>query len=105
MVFALQKNKIVNMLQLVDNQKILQHIEQILQAELQESAAKQTKKMDNLQKLMLQQMAKPMRKTITVEQLKKEQNYQPFSKQEYEEIVAELDIQEPVEDLLKMLTK
>lgn len=102
MVSAIQKNNIVNMLQLVDKQKILQHIEQILQKELQESAANQTTKTDNLQKLMLQQMVKPMRKTITVEQLKKEQNYQPFSVKEYEEMVVELDVREEVEDLLGM---
>ena len=103
MVSVLQKNKIVNMLQLIDNQKILKHIEQMLQKELQEVA--KTKKPDVLQELMLQEMVKPMRKTITVEQLKKEQDYQPFSIKEYEEMVVELDIQEDVDDLLKMLTK
>lgn len=103
MISVIQKNKIVNMLQFVDNQNTLKHIEEILQKELQESA--KAKKTDGLQELMLQEMVKPIRKTITVEQLKKEQDYQPFSMKEYEEMVEELDIRESVDDLLKMLTK
>lgn len=44
-----------------------------------------------------------MRKTISVEELKKEQNYQGFDREEFDKLVAELDIQEPIEDLLAML--
>jgi len=103
MVSAIQKNKIINMLQLVNNQKILKHIELILQKELQDTST--TKETDTVQKLMLQQMAKPMRRTMTVEQLKKEQNHQPLSKKEYNKMVKDLNIQEPIEDLMHMLTK
>ena len=103
MVSAIQKTKIVNMVELVENPKLLKHIELLLNKELQLDS--KVNKSDALQQLMLQQMAKPMRKSITVEQLKKEQNYQPFSKKGSEKMVEDLDIQEPIEDLMKMLTK
>jgi len=44
-----------------------------------------------------------MRKTISVEELKTAQNYQGFDREKFDELVAELDIQEPIEDLLAML--
>jgi len=46
---------------------------------------------------------KEMRKTITVEELKKEQNYQGIDREEFDRLVAELDIQEPIDELLAML--
>lgn len=56
-------------------------------------------------KEMLERMTKLMRKTITVEQLEQEQNRPSFSKEEYEQMVKDLNIQEPIEDLMKMLKK
>ena len=44
---------------------------------------------------------KKMRKTISVEDLKREQNYQGFNRAEFDRLVDELDIQEPIEDLLE----
>lgn len=46
---------------------------------------------------------KGMRKTISVEELKKEQNYQGIDREKFDKLVAELDIQEPIEELLAML--
>lgn len=46
---------------------------------------------------------KKKRKTISVEDLKREQNYQGFNRAEFDRLVKELDIQEPIEDLLAML--
>jgi len=45
----------------------------------------------------------PVRKTITVEELKKEQNYQGIDRAEFDKLVEELDIQESFEELLQML--
>ena len=45
----------------------------------------------------------PTKADITVESLKKEQNYQAIDKKEFDELVDELDIREPLEDLLLML--
>ena len=44
-----------------------------------------------------------IRKTISVEELKKEQNYAGIDRVEFDGLVDELDIQEPFEELLLML--
>lgn len=46
---------------------------------------------------------KPIRKTITVEEMVKEQNYKPIKRENFYKKVAKLQIEEPLEDLLKML--
>ncbi len=48
---------------------------------------------------------RPMRKEITVEELIKEQNYQGFNREEFDKLAQELDIQEPIEELLTILNK
>lgn len=48
---------------------------------------------------------KPTRKQLTVEDLIEEQNYQPITKEQFYEKVEKLNIEEPLEDLLAMLTK
>lgn len=40
-----------------------------------------------------------------IETIKQKQGYQPFNRAEFDQLVKELDIQEPLEDLLAMLTK
>lgn len=44
-----------------------------------------------------------IRKTISVEELKQEQNYQGIDRAKFDRLVDDLDIQEPLEDLLEML--
>ena len=46
---------------------------------------------------------KPAKKTITVEELIEEQNYKGIDKAKMDRLIDEMDIQEPLEDLLKML--
>lgn len=46
---------------------------------------------------------KPLRKTITLEQMIKEQNYKPIEKDEFFKMVDELEIEESIEELLSML--
>ena len=46
---------------------------------------------------------KPIRKTISVEEMVKEQNYKPIKREDFYQKVAKLQIEEPLEDLLKML--
>lgn len=46
---------------------------------------------------------KPTRETISVEELKREQNYKPINKAEFDALVVELDIPESIEELLAML--
>lgn len=49
-------------------------------------------------------ITKPMRETLTVEDLIKEQNYKGFDRQGFDKLIAELDIQDPVEELLVLDT-
>ena len=48
---------------------------------------------------------KPIREDITIEEMIKEQNYTGFDREEFDILVKELDIQEPIEELLNQLTK
>ena len=43
------------------------------------------------------------RKSITIEDLKKEQNFKGINREEFDQLVREIDIQEPIEELLAML--
>jgi hypothetical protein len=52
---------------------------------------------------ILMQIVKPIREEFDIEQLKKEQNYQGFDKEEVDRLIKEIDIQEPIEELLKMV--
>ena len=48
---------------------------------------------------------KEMRETITVEELKKEQNFKSFNRARFDELASQLDIEESLEELLDSLTK
>ena len=48
---------------------------------------------------------KPIRSNISLEQIKKEQNYKPISYKEFRKIADELALEEPIEELLALLTK
>ena len=51
----------------------------------------------------LMEIVKPMREELDIEQLKLEQNYKGFNKEEVDQLIKEIDIQEPIEDLLRMV--
>lgn len=53
--------------------------------------------------LIFMEIVKPVRDKFDIEQLKKEQNYQGFDKEEVDRLIKEIDIQEPIEELLKMV--
>jgi len=48
---------------------------------------------------------KPIRKNVSLEQLKNEQNYQPVSYEAFRQLADKVEIEEPIEELLAMLTK
>ena len=54
---------------------------------------------------MLKKLAKPIRKKLDLEELKREQNWKPIDRQEFDRLVKELDIQEPVEQLIADIGK
>ncbi|MCB9351969.1 MAG: hypothetical protein H6573_31425 [Lewinellaceae bacterium] len=53
--------------------------------------------------LILMEIVKPIREKLDIEQLKKEQNYQGFDKEEVDRLIKEIDLQEPIEKLLEMI--
>ena len=58
---------------------------------------------NKLQNKAFMESVKPLRKSISIEELKREQNYKPINKEEFFRKVEELAIEEPLEDLLAML--
>jgi len=52
---------------------------------------------------IIKKLSKPMRKRIDVEELKKEQNFKPINKEEFFKKIDELNIEEPLEDLIRMI--
>ena len=48
--------------------------------------------------------AKPMRKNLTLDMIKMEQNYQPIDEKTFFEKAAKIEVEEPIEELLEMLT-
>lgn len=54
---------------------------------------------------ILQQLARPIRPHFDLEAIKREQGYQPINKEELNQLIKELDIQEPLEELLEMIGK
>ena len=55
------------------------------------------------QKKYNEEIFKPIRENITIEEMKKEQNYKDFDREEFDKLIKELDIQEPLSELLNMI--
>lgn len=53
--------------------------------------------------LLLQKLARPMRKHLRVEDLVKEQGFKGVERKKFDALVKELDIKEPIGELLKMI--
>lgn len=52
---------------------------------------------------ILKRLSTPMRKVTDIAELKKEQNWKPINKDDFFGLVKELDIQEPIEELIEMI--
>ncbi|HFB99416.1 MAG TPA: hypothetical protein ENJ53_01295 [Phaeodactylibacter sp.] len=52
---------------------------------------------------ILKRLSTPIKKDINIEELKKEQNWKPVNKKNLFQLMDEMDIEEPLEDLLKMI--
>jgi hypothetical protein len=53
---------------------------------------------------LLYRIVKPVRKNITVEDLIREQNYKGFDRAAFDKLAVELNIQDPIEELLALST-
>ncbi len=84
-----KKLRLIQRISALDNEQTLSDIEAQL----------------NSAKDVLNKVIKPTRKQLTVEDLIQEQNYTPITKEAFYEKVEKLNIEEPLEDLLSMLTK
>lgn len=81
------KNQLIEKLFFTKDAAVLKEAETVL------------KKTDSLKS----RICKPMRKTITVEELVIEQNYQPITAEAFFKEVDEIDLNENIDELLEML--
>ncbi|MEM6320562.1 MAG: hypothetical protein AAF960_23035 [Bacteroidota bacterium] len=51
----------------------------------------------------IKHLIKPTKKKLDIDQIMKEQNYQGADKQVIDNLIDEMTIEEPIEDLLKMI--
>jgi hypothetical protein len=49
---------------------------------------------------MLKELSKPIKEKTDIEEMIREQNWKPIDRKEFDRLVKELDIQEPLEQLL-----
>lgn len=79
-------------------------IQEIMKLDNEEALSKLEEEVESIQQEEVFWTAiKPLRKTITLEQMIKEQNYKPIEKDEFFKMVDELEIEESIEELLSML--
>lgn len=83
-----RKKRIISKIDHLENDFDLQQIEKVLNAifESQELAGR---------------VIKPVRKQISVEEMIKEQNFTGINRQEFDDLISKIDIQEPLSELLK----
>ena len=87
-----RKYHIIQLITAIEDEKALARIQEDLE---------EIRRRENL----LAKITKPMKKTLDVEEMKREQNWKPVDMGEWHRLAEELDIQEPVEELLAQLTK
>ena len=86
----------------------LKLIEEILQLKQEQSLRRIEQEIKFLSEAekkaeQLKSIIKPLRKSISVKEMKKEQGYQPIKKDAFYQKASKLKIEEPLEDLLSML--
>ena len=91
---ALRKYHLISLIMAVQDEEALAVIE----------AYFEQKDSLNTNDLLLAKLVKPLRKTVTVEELVEEQQYKGINKAEFEALIKEINITEPIEELLNMLT-
>jgi hypothetical protein len=92
------KLRLINVITLSEDVELLQYLEQLC---LQTTQLRQSPLLP--QKSALQKLTKPRPKKLDIEQLKKEQGFVQFNRIEFDKLVRSLNIQEPIENLIKMI--
>jgi len=80
-------------------------IEKIMQLNSDIAISKLEEQIQQIENQKFWEAVKPMRKSVTVEELKQEQNYKPITKDEFFKKGSELNITEPLGELLQLLSK
>lgn len=89
---AERKYHLIQLISSIEDEKLLVQIQEELEAIRRKEE-------------LLAQITKPMKKTLDVEEMKREQNWKPVDIEELQEIIKQMDIQEPIELLLSQLSK
>ena len=87
---SIRKNKLLSELALIESEGIIAQIEEIV-----------AKEADTRSKLY--KLNKGIRKGVTLEQMKTEQNYKGTSYAIIQTLAREMDLQEPIEELIAMI--
>ncbi len=73
----------------IQNKAVLQQVRKILEGVSKENE-------------LFYRAVKPIREVITVEDLIREQNYKGFDRSAFDKLVEEIDVQDPIEELLTL---
>ena len=90
MTLEFRKINLIKLILGLDNELIFSKIENVLNQ-------------DEDGDLGLMNLMKPMRENLAIEELIREQNYMNPTEEELEKIISEVKIEEPIEELLKMI--
>lgn len=83
--------------------RVIQEIIKIEDENLLSAVEKQLEQVSSFNEGLWERVMSPMQRTITIDQMIKEQNYKPLSADDFFEQAAELEIIESIEDLLSEL--
>jgi hypothetical protein len=86
------KLDIINQITLLNDATVLAQIAHVLKQNMPKNKS-----------AVLNKLNKPRKKTLDIELLKKEQNFTSFNRPRFDQLVKELNIQEPIEQLLQMI--
>lgn len=91
---TLDRRKIELIVQItnLDNEEAVRQVENFVGFLNQQPTAEQLE--------MIKKVAKPIRKKLNVADLIREQNWKPIDREEFDRLIKEIDIQEPLEQLL-----
>jgi hypothetical protein len=73
----------------IQNEALLQRVKELLEGVSKDND-------------LLYRVVKPIREKVTVEDLIREQNYHGFDRLAFDKLVVELDVQDPIEELLAL---
>jgi hypothetical protein len=96
-----RKVKLIAFIAALQHEEALNALENMIQ---QFQFTHKSKGLTTLSKAELTHFKRPIREDVTVEDLAKEQNWQPIDEQKMDAIARKLDIKEPIELLMAQLT-